>query len=55
MVAFRNFAVHAYWNIRLERIWYIVENDLPILKGQIEALFKHMPPDDKSAGLQKDD
>jgi hypothetical protein len=28
---------------------------LPILKGQIEALFKHMPPDDKSAGLQKDD
>jgi uncharacterized protein with HEPN domain len=36
--AFRNFVIHVYWDIKLERIWSIVETDLPALRPQIEAI-----------------
>jgi len=36
--AFRNFVAHAYWTIKLDHVWAIVENDLPVLKPQIEAI-----------------
>ena len=36
--AFRNFAIHTYWQIKLERVWRIVEQDLPALKTQIETI-----------------
>jgi uncharacterized protein with HEPN domain len=38
IAAFRNFAIHTYWQIKLERVWRIVEQDLPPLKTQIEAI-----------------
>lgn len=38
--AFRNFVIHVYWDIKLERIWQIIENDLPPLKPQIEAILR---------------
>lgn len=40
IAAFRNFVIHVYWDIKLERIWEIVENDLPALKPQLEALLE---------------
>lgn len=36
--AFRNFAIHVYWAVKMERIWQIVENDLPPLKNQIAKI-----------------
>ncbi|MAS38043.1 MAG: hypothetical protein CL610_28870 [Anaerolineaceae bacterium] len=41
--AFRNFVIHVYWNIKLERIWEIVENDLPTLKVQLQNLLGTLP------------
>jgi len=40
--AFRNFVIHVYWDIKLERIWQIVENDLPPLKPEIEAILQEL-------------
>jgi uncharacterized protein with HEPN domain len=36
--AFRNVVVHDYLGIKLDRIWDIVERDLPRLKIQISAI-----------------
>ncbi|MBM3300184.1 MAG: DUF86 domain-containing protein [Deltaproteobacteria bacterium] len=36
--AFRNVVVHDYLAIELERVWDIVERDLPILKIQISTI-----------------
>lgn len=49
IAAFRNVAIHAYWNINLERVIQIIEQDLPPLKIQIEEilrLFADKPPKD---------
>jgi uncharacterized protein with HEPN domain len=35
---FRNVLVHEYFGIRLERVWQIVEEDLPELKRQMETI-----------------
>ncbi len=35
---FRNVLVHEYFGIRLERVWQIVEEDLPELKRQVEKI-----------------
>jgi len=47
IAAFRNFVIHVYWDIKLERIWEIVENDLPALKPQLETLLASLPDDDE--------
>jgi uncharacterized protein with HEPN domain len=46
IAAFRNFVIHVYWDINLERIWRIVENDLPTLKPQLETILAEMLADD---------
>lgn len=38
IAAFRNFVIHVYWEIKVERIWEIIENDLPSLKAQLQAI-----------------
>jgi len=35
---FRNVLVHEYFGIRLERVWQIVEEDLPELKLHMETI-----------------
>lgn len=46
IAAFRNFVIHVYWDIKLERIWEIIENDLPALKPQLEAILATLPDED---------
>ena len=46
IAAFRNFVIHVYWQIKLERIWEIIENDLPPLKSQIEAILDDLRDSD---------
>lgn len=46
IAAFRNFVIHVYWDIKLERIWEIIENDLPALKPQLEAILANLSDDD---------
>ena len=40
MASFRNVLVHEYMKIDLNRVWKIIEQDLPILKNQVEAILK---------------
>jgi uncharacterized protein with HEPN domain len=38
IIAFRNFVTHAYWGIKVERVWQIIESDLPPLQVQVESI-----------------
>lgn len=40
LAAFRNVVVHDYLGISLDRVWDIVENDLPGLKENISVILK---------------
>lgn len=42
IAAFRNFVIHVYWGIKLERVWEIVEKELPTLKLQITAILQSL-------------
>ena len=46
ITAFRNFVIHVYWNIKLDRIWDIVENDLPRLKPQLVKILDELSDED---------
>ena len=43
IAAFRNVLVHDYLGIDLERIWSILQNDVPILKAAIVEMLKGIP------------
>jgi len=47
IAAFRNFVIHVYWDIKLERIWSVVENELPTLKPQLETILGDLEADDE--------
>ena len=36
--AMRNILVHLYFDINLDRVWAVVEQDLPILKASVDAI-----------------
>jgi uncharacterized protein with HEPN domain len=42
IAAFRNFVIHVYWDIKVERVWEIVESDLPKLKAQLKVILVDM-------------
>jgi uncharacterized protein with HEPN domain len=42
IAAFRNFLVHNYLGIDMERIWEIVQRDVPVLKRAVSGLFREV-------------
>ena len=38
IIGLRNVIVHDYLGLSLVRVWEVVEQDLPALKGQVEAM-----------------
>jgi uncharacterized protein with HEPN domain len=40
IIAFRHVAVHEYFGVEYEIVWKILEDDLQVLKNEIERLFK---------------
>lgn len=34
----RNILIHLYFDINLDRIWAVVEDDLPVLKARVDAI-----------------
>jgi uncharacterized protein with HEPN domain len=47
IVAFRNVLVHDYLGINIERIWEIVQRDVPPLKSVVVAILSEMGTDYK--------
>ncbi len=45
--AFRNKIIHEYFGINAQRVWNIVEDDLPVLKKQIEKILELMDKNQK--------
>lgn len=43
IAGFRNVLVHDYLGTNLERVWIILERDLPVLKAAVEALLHEQP------------
>ena len=42
IVALRNVLVHDYLDLESEEIWNIVDADVPVLKGQMQALLEEL-------------
>ena len=42
IINLRNLIVHDYSSVNVERIWKIIQQDLPILKKQIEELLEQI-------------
>lgn len=38
IIGLRNVIVHEYASVDLEIVWDVVQNDLPVLKGQLEKI-----------------
>jgi len=45
IVAFRNILVHGYAQIEHETVWGIVQNDLPVLHREVEAVLAETSED----------
>jgi uncharacterized protein with HEPN domain len=43
MVAMRNVLIHGYFDIDVDLVWSVAENDLPKLREQIEAIVDRLP------------
>jgi len=43
IIGMRNILVHGYFEIDLDVVWSVVENDLPDLKAKIQALLASLP------------
>ena len=39
--AFRNLIAHQYFGIRFDKVWSLIENDLPELKKKIESIINN--------------
>jgi uncharacterized protein with HEPN domain len=39
---FRNVVVHDYLGVNLEKVWKIVENDLPVLERQARSILENL-------------
>ncbi|MCQ3930393.1 MAG: DUF86 domain-containing protein [Chloroflexi bacterium] len=37
---FRNILIHAYWSVDNERVWGIIQNNLPTFKDRVEEILK---------------
>lgn len=43
--AMRNLLIHLYFDINLDRIWAVVEEDLPLLKAKVDAILSQQGKD----------
>jgi uncharacterized protein with HEPN domain len=43
MVAMRNVLIHGYFDIDVELVWSVAENDLPKLGAQVRAILDQLP------------
>jgi len=42
IIGLRNRIIHAYFNVDLDTVWDIVQNDLPVLRQQVEQILEEM-------------
>ena len=43
IAGFRNVLVHDYLGTNIERVWQILERDVPVLKAAVDALLREPP------------
>lgn len=42
VIAFRNRLIHGYWSVDLRLVWSVIENDLPLLEGEVAHLIAEL-------------
>ena len=53
IAGFRNVLVHDYLGIKAERVWQIIENDLPVLRAAVQSMLGEANSDDKSGEVNQ--
>ncbi|MFN3762484.1 MAG: DUF86 domain-containing protein [Anaerolineae bacterium] len=43
MAGMRDKVIHGYFRVKLERVWEVVQKDIPNLKPRFEAMLKEFP------------
>lgn len=44
VISFRNRVAHEYWRMMPDVVWSTLHDDLPILRGEVNALLLELPP-----------
>jgi uncharacterized protein with HEPN domain len=52
IIGFRHILVHHYFKIDLDLVKHVIEEDIPVLKRQIEILLQALPPENSNVGLE---
>jgi len=42
MAGMRDKVIHAYFGVRIERIWEFIKRDIPVLKPKFEKILKEL-------------
>ncbi|GBC76475.1 hypothetical protein HRbin07_00677 [bacterium HR07] len=42
IISLRNRVIHAYFNVSVEIVWEIAQNDLPVLRSQIKSILTEL-------------
>jgi uncharacterized protein with HEPN domain len=45
IVGMRHILVHRYFGVDRDRVWVVVEDDLPVLRGQVQEFLKDQATD----------
>jgi uncharacterized protein with HEPN domain len=51
MVGMRNVLVHAYDSVKYEKVWETIQESLPVLHDEVDALLREVTADDDGPGL----
>lgn len=46
IIGMRHILVHQYFGVDLDRVWNVIEQDIPRLKTAIESMLQTLPPTD---------
>ncbi len=54
IAGFRNVLVHDYLGIKAERVWQVIESDLPVLRAAVESMVNESSSEGNSGEVNKE-